>query len=621
MKKLYFFLGLLALVSLALAGCTPAATATTEAPAPTQAPTQPPPTTAPEPTEAMMELPDLGGKTVTIAVENAYLPFNYVLLETGEAGGWDYDFIAEACRRLNCKPDFVEFQWDTMIQAVADGQFDMAADGITITPERAEIVDYSDPYVSLIQRLLVKTDETRFTNEAELAANSDLIVGTQLGTTNYQVAIDLVGEDRVIAFDTFPLAVQAVRSGDVDAVVIDDVSGYGYQGEYADELKVIGELTDVEKLGFIFPKGSDLVEPINMVLHAMEEDGFMKDLNLKWFGPEFAELNITYENIGEGAYASTIGTADNPIKVLFVPSVDTQVIVSGGEIMADALKEATGLEFEVSVPTSYPATIEEMCASPDNTMGFIPALGYALGSQLCGVDVSFKAIRFGFADYWAQILVPRDSDVQSLEDLNGLKWGYGEPGSTSGYMVPLVMMNEAGVTPSDEVETGGHNQSAAAVYNGEVDFATTFYSPPTDVETGEVTWKEGDPPDIPDDLVDSCIVTDDGSAIVCGNLRVRDARANIREEAPDIIQKVRVLMISPPIPNDTLSFGPDFPEDLRAQIEDALIAFSQTDAWAESIGNQDFYNWTGLEATTDSNYDFVRQMVEAVGITMEDLGQ
>jgi len=132
-----------------------------------------------------------------------------------------------------------------------------------------------------------------------------------------------------------------------------------------------------------------------------------------------------------------IGSEEHPIKVLFVPSVDAQVIVSGGEVMANALHEATGLFFEVSVPTSYPATVEEMCASPTDTMGFIPGLGYAMANQLCGVDVAYKAIRFGYSVYWAQILVPRDSDIQTLADLNGKKWAYPEPSSTSGYLAVL----------------------------------------------------------------------------------------------------------------------------------------------------------------------------------------
>jgi len=312
-----------------------------------------------------------------------------------------------------------------------------------------------------------------------------------------------------------------------------------------------------------------------------------------------------------------ISSPEHPIKVLFVPSVDANVITTGGEVMAKALNEATGLTFEVSVPTSYAATIEEMCASPTDTMGFIPGLGYALASELCGVDVAFKANRFGYDVYWAQLLVPRDSDIDSIEDLEGLKWGYGDVGSTSGYMVPLVMFQEAGVTPGEQVQTGGHNQSAQALFDGEVDFATTFYSPPTDIDSGAAVF---DPaaPDIPDDLVSSCGLNADGN-LVCGNLRVRDARANIREAAPDVVQAERILAISPDIPNDTLSFGPDFPADLRAQIEAALVAYAATDGWGESIGSQDFYNWTGLSPATDAEYDFIREMVAAAGFDLEDI--
>ena len=318
--------------------------------------------------------------------------------------------------------------------------------------------------------------------------------------------------------------------------------------------------------------------------------------------------------------APELGSAERPIKVLFVPSVDAQQIVAGGDIMAAALKEATGYNFEVSVPTSYAATIEEMCASPEDTMGFIPALGYVFASQLCGVDVEFAAVRYGSSVYWAEILVPRDSDIKTIDDLAGKTWGFPDLGSTSGYMVPLVMFQNAGIEVGEKVETGGHNQAVKAVYDGSVDFATAFYTPPLKPE-GEPAWKEGDAPDVPDDVVASCAVTEDGKKIMCDGWRILDARANIRTEAPDVIQKVRVLTISQGIPNDTLSFGPDFPADVRAKISDALVAFAGTDAWNQSIGSPDFYNWTGIAKATDADYDFVRLMVEAAGVKLEDLGK
>jgi phosphonate transport system substrate-binding protein len=223
--------------------------------------------------------------------------------------------------------------------------------------------------------------------------------------------------------------------------------------------------------------------------------------------------------------------------------------------------------------------------------------------------------------YWAQILVPRDSDIDSIEDLDGKTWGYGDPGSTSGYMVPLVMFQEAGINPVPFETGGSHNGAALALYNGSVDFATTFYSPYLAPEGG-TAWSI-DHPDIPDEFVDSCAPNAEGSRLFCGpnaDYRVLDARAGVRTEAPDIVQKVRILTISAEIPNDTLSFGPDFPADVRAQIEEALVAFSQTEAWNESLGNQDFYGWTGIDTATDAEYDFVRKMVEAAGITLEGLG-
>ena len=68
-------------------------------------------------------------------------------------------------------------------------------------------------------------------------------------------------------------------------------------------------------------------------------------------------------------------------------------------------------------------------------------------------------------------------------------------------------------------------------------------------------------------MLDTCAPNEDGSRLLCGEngeYRVLDARASARNDAPDIIQKVRILTISDGIPNDTLSFGPDFPADVRA---------------------------------------------------------
>jgi len=276
MKKRMVYL--LVLAALALAACTPAAA-----------------TEAPSVGTGTEGLPDLGGREVTVAVENAYLPFNYIDPVTAEPAGWDYEVWNEMCRVLNCVPVYTEAAWEGMIQAVSDGQFDAAADGITITDDRKEIVDFSDGYINIEQRLLVRKDEARIESIDDIVADESLKLGTQTGTTNYETATTYLSEDRISGFEQFGFAVQALIEGDVDAVIIDEVAGMGYLGENADSLKLAGPSMSSDQLGFIFPKGSDLVEPVNLAIKELYDSGFMGTVNLKFFGPTFT---ITYDDLG-----------------------------------------------------------------------------------------------------------------------------------------------------------------------------------------------------------------------------------------------------------------------------------------------------------------------------------
>lgn len=230
------------------------------------------------------DLPDLGGATISIAVESSYIPFSFIDLETDEPIGLDYDLLDELCARLNCVPEFIETAWDGIVLAVSNGEFDMAVGGITIKPDRAEMVDFTDGYVSVVQVLLARIDEARFSDAESLAADESLLVGVQPATTNYWVALELVGEERIVAYETFPVAVQALIAGDVDGVVMDDVAGQGYVGVNADRLQIIGEpLTSVEEIGYIFPLGSELRDAMNAGLDSMREDGTLEAINNKWF--------------------------------------------------------------------------------------------------------------------------------------------------------------------------------------------------------------------------------------------------------------------------------------------------------------------------------------------------
>lgn len=236
---------------------------------------------------------DLEGRTVTVGVENAYLPFNYIPLGGTEGEGWDYDAWTEICKLLNCQPDFVEAAWPAVIDQVAQGDLDTAADGISITDERKEIVDYSDSYMVVQQKFVMQKGDDRYAN-AQDVIDSDAIVATQVGTTNYELAETLVGADRIQAFDQFALAIQALIAGDVDVVIIDDAAGLGYIGANADDLETIDDGLQSDPLGFIFPLGSDLVGPVNEAIQELKDNGVFDTLGVRWFGVGF---DLTYDDI------------------------------------------------------------------------------------------------------------------------------------------------------------------------------------------------------------------------------------------------------------------------------------------------------------------------------------
>ena len=324
------------------------------------------------------------------------------------------------------------------------------------------------------------------------------------------------------------------------------------------------------------------------------------------------------------AEEAAIGSPERPIKVLFVPSVDVDQIISGGEVLAEALTEATGLSFEVSVPTSYAATIEEMCASPDDTIGFIPALGYVLANNRCGVTAGAAAVRRGLSWYASQYVVPFDSPAQSVEDLAGATWCIPEFGSTSGYLYPQAELLDKGIEVGEVIEAGGHNGSVLGVYNGDCDFSTSFFSPPLLPSDEDRTWSYGvDSPEIWRDA-DATPAVVDGNTLVAsgpdeGGYQILDARTLIIETAPDVFEKTRILALTDKIPNDSISFGPEFPLSMANEFVKALVDFAASDACLNSICSEDFYSWSGLEPVGDSFYDPVRVLIDNIGISEEDI--
>ncbi len=234
------------------------------------------------------DLPDLGGRKVVVVTENAYPPLQFVDPKTGKQIGWEYDAMNDMAKRLNFDVEYQNTSWDAMIQAVSDGQYDIGMTGITINDERKEKVDFSDPYMRNQQFMLVRGDEDRFTDAKSFAALDDGLIGAQPGTSPFYTAVYAIldgneANPRIKLFETFGAEVQALKTGDVDLVLTDGTAGKGYVAASDGALKLIGEPLGTEDFGFIFPKGSDLVAPINAAIAQMKADGTFDALNKKWF--------------------------------------------------------------------------------------------------------------------------------------------------------------------------------------------------------------------------------------------------------------------------------------------------------------------------------------------------
>ena len=233
-------------------------------------------------------LPDLGGKSVVVVTENAYPPLQFIDPKTGKQIGWEYDAMDEIAKRLNFKIEYQNTSWDAMIQAVSDGQYQVGMTGITIKDERKEKVDFSDPYMRSQQFMLVRADESRFTDAKSFGALKDGLIAAQPGTSPFYTAVYeiLDGNEqnpRIKLFETFGATVQALKAGDVDLVLTDSVAAQGYVDASEGKLKVVGAPLGSEDFGFIFKKGSDLVAPINQAIAALKADGTFDALNKKWF--------------------------------------------------------------------------------------------------------------------------------------------------------------------------------------------------------------------------------------------------------------------------------------------------------------------------------------------------
>ncbi len=286
--------------------------------------------------------------------------------------------------------------------------------------------------------------------------------------------------------------------------------------------------------------------------------------------------------------AGQLGAADNPIVITFVPSGDTGKITKAGTGIADCLSKQTGLAFKIEVGTTFAASIEAMGAEKAQ-VSFLNTFSVLLAEQKYGVIPALVAIRkYATNDvdpdkalagqlqpfYKGQFIAGASTGIKSFADLKGKTFCFVDPNSTSGYIVPRIVLKANGIDPDKDFKAtqnaGSHNNVAIAVYKGDCDAGVTYI----DVLT--------------------------------------DATANLAATYPDITQKVSVFADTDRIPNDGVQFVKTLDPKIQTAIADGLVAMAQ-DPGGNAI-LKGLYTIAGFQKIDATFYDDFAAVLKKAGV-------
>ncbi len=286
--------------------------------------------------------------------------------------------------------------------------------------------------------------------------------------------------------------------------------------------------------------------------------------------------------------AGALGAADNPIVITFVPSGDTGKIAKAGGAIADCLGQMTGLAFKEEVGTSFSASVEAMGAEKAQ-VSFLNTAAALLAANRYGVFPVLLAIRnYNTNDvdpdkalagqpepfYKGQFIANVASGIKTFADLKGKTFCFVDPASTSGYIMPRVVLKANGIDPDTDFKNvtmaGSHNNVAIAVYKGDCDAGVTYVN----------------------------VLT--------------DTTANLAATYPDITTKVVPFADTDKIPNDGMQFIKSLDPTFQKVIVEGMLAMA-ADPGGKAV-LKSLYNYDSLVQVPPTEYDAFLKVLEKAGV-------
>ena len=220
--------------------------------------------------------------TITIAMEGNWAPWTYED-ENGNLMGFEVEVSGAVAEKLGVKPEYVLGSWDGLLAGVQGGRYDLMANGVGYSDERAEAYRFSDFYDFNRTALVVRSDNN------EITSLEDLKVKTTCNSANstYQLLAESYGAT-VKDIESLDGTIEELLAGRVDATLNAEVSINNYMTEKPDTaIKIVAFDPEVEKVGMIMPNNestASLQEAVNQALKELRADGTLKAISEKYFG-------------------------------------------------------------------------------------------------------------------------------------------------------------------------------------------------------------------------------------------------------------------------------------------------------------------------------------------------
>lgn len=273
-------------------------------------------------------------------------------------------------------------------------------------------------------------------------------------------------------------------------------------------------------------------------------------------------------------------TQDKPpiLRLGMVPFETGEELLKDMQPLIDVIEKGMQMEVHATVAGDYTGVVEAF-KNGQLDVAFLSPAAYVLAAQEANVRVILKSVRDSNAYYYGAMITHRDSGINSLADLKGKTFAFGDPISTSGHIFARKMMLEANINPETDLEkyiyAGSHDATILAVLNRKVDAGATYSD---DKEGKSASWT-----------------------------RFLDAKDQ---------DKIKLITVTEPIPSDTICVSKDYSPELTDRLRKTILDFTHSPEGHALV--KKLYKFDSYEQATDEDYKAVRDGFATAGIDLQE---